>query len=90
MTTTPPRIDRETGWQPIETAPHDGTRLLLYREGCIGFWSGAWRGKKVEFWHSDLSRKNEPHAWQPTHWMPLPDPPASPELKEREKNETKR
>jgi hypothetical protein len=56
------------GWQPIETAPKDGTWLLLYARHwgelpTIGMWSQA-RNCWQDFDHG-LDR--------PTHWMPLPD-----------------
>jgi hypothetical protein len=68
-----------TEWQPIETAPKDGTRLLvwannLWREPAIAYWSRSgplnppcWVGGHCHVGHID----------QPTHWMPLPTPPAA-------------
>ena len=63
-------------WQPIDTAPRDGTRVLLtiqygVRQRLeIGYWgrglsreTGSWRFHRV---HNDD---------RPTHWMPLPAPP---------------
>jgi hypothetical protein len=62
-----------TGWQPIETAPRDGTEILFWvapemSEGWaeVGHWfetahDGWWVAHTIE-------RK-------PTHWMPLPEPP---------------
>ena len=52
-------------WQPIESAPKDGTVVFFYvpygRERRVAraddYWSGAW-------WLVDA-----------THWMPLPPPP---------------
>ncbi len=65
-------------WQPIETAPKDGTPLLLFGRVAysqelaqyVGFW-GRWdsAGGEFETWIC-----SGPH-WKPTHWMPLPDPP---------------
>lgn len=61
-------------WQPINTAPRDGTKVLLAvvltHPKQIGqekdFYSiSAWHG---EFWHPFI-----PTTW--THWMPLPEPP---------------
>lgn len=58
-------------WQPIETAPEDGTRFLALipfrksyhqmvgyfpRHGNFVSWPGRW-------------------SYAPTHWMPLPDLP---------------
>jgi hypothetical protein len=69
-------------WQPIETAPKDGIAILVclpnmqieigrwcppdpyMKTPCAGHW--AYRRsiqKRCQFEH------------QPTHWMPLPDPP---------------
>lgn len=67
-------------WQPIATAPKDGTRVLLGRfepdrhgrEGTIAV--DYWRtGERNDFtgWG-----KFNMMSWPPTHWMPLPDPPA--------------
>jgi len=61
-------------WQPIETAPKDGRRILVYRPGKhkystvdIDFWQVN-RAPLNCWWHS-------PSDGQPTHWMPLPEPP---------------
>jgi hypothetical protein len=57
-------------WQPIETAPKDGTDLLLWwpywsKIPVHGYWSlGEW---------ASLSAISEGDG--PTHWMPLPAPP---------------
>jgi hypothetical protein len=66
-------------WQPIETAPRDGTRIIVYRPKFDGnyipqvgydFWmTGSYYS---ECWGK--SRKDCP----PTHWMPFPEPPSSP------------
>ena len=66
-------------WQDIATAPKDGTRVLLSRPDgiVIGFWnSERFAQKPKPFWARDiffsktLERNN-----QPSHWMPLPEPP---------------
>jgi len=55
-------------WQPIETAPKDGTRVLLgFMGGTV--LSGSWR----HGWAADGSLQND---LRPTHWQPLPNPPA--------------
>lgn len=62
----------EQGWQPIETAPRDGTRLLCYAPATEGraavvrndYWWVRERGFA-------LMRPTQPY----THWRPLPQPP---------------
>lgn len=66
------RSDVMTDWQPIETAPKDGTRVLTAKVGGpvgMSFWLTS-----SEKWWDGLSghSRNSP----PTHWMPLPHPPA--------------
>lgn len=56
-------------WQPIETAPKDRTRLLLWGGNyCwLGFWNGrSWSWDNGDYY--DCLR-------DVTHWMPLPEPP---------------
>lgn len=65
-------------WQPIATAPKDGTEILLF--GCcrekddyrryapdanVGWWDGAWRTRTIDSEVCDA-----------THWMPIPAVPA--------------
>lgn len=67
----------QTSWQPIETAPRDGTWILTFTlpwavAPAVLQWDGA-------RWWDDA---DEPLAgtkceWQPTHWMPLPASPVS-------------
>ena len=61
-------------WQSIETAPRDGSVLWLYqREGSPHMYEGWWHKDLLdgtEYWQDDAD--SEPN---PTHWMPLPDPP---------------
>lgn len=65
-----------TDWQPIETAPKDGTSVLFYlRHGgfCFGGWQ-EWEdstGKSMSAWQDN----GEGFTLDPTHWMPLPAPP---------------
>lgn len=65
-------------WQPIDTAPKDGTHVLLVwptSGPLVGYWFGGdgargecappgWRGAE---YHSRLV--------PPTHWLPLPERP---------------
>ncbi len=76
-------------WQPIETAPRDGTHVLLYAEKAT---TEAWWDKEGFFW--DYVREEagygkwelvrlSPHGCgccsseltSATHWMPLPEAP---------------
>jgi hypothetical protein len=62
-------------WQPIETAPKDGKRILLVINidkifVVIGGWDSSWTG---QCWVYDTKRI--PTDVMPTHWMPLPKPP---------------
>ena len=59
-------------WQLIETAPKDGTRILTAYKGT---------GLQINFWR-DPSFQDAKNGWycspidvQPTHWLPLPEPP---------------
>lgn len=65
-------------WQPIETAPKDGTRLLAYWPPVFG---GDNAGCATTWWvvtSSGLFGWESPWEYadrEPTHWMPLPEPP---------------
>lgn len=60
-------------WKPIETAPKDGTRFLAFEKSDDYQHYECW-------WREDFSNWS---GWQddwdsepnPTHWMPLPEPP---------------
>jgi hypothetical protein len=68
---TPP--EKGDGWQPIETAPRDGTEILTIRSnGYIA--KGRWYDNP--FGRQDTVIENESGKWwSVTHWMPLPPPP---------------
>lgn len=64
-------------WQPIETAPRDGTKIDLW-------FAGAWNERMpgfvwrpgVDFWHNDSTHQSyndDPNII--THWRPLPAGP---------------
>ena len=61
---------RSDGWRPIESAPKDGTQVLLVDdaptpEAVIGYWD------------ENTDWRHVPGEWplSPTHWQPLPAPP---------------
>lgn len=68
-------------WQPIETAPKDGSLILL------GAPNGVWVGKHLPVYTSGFAPKNPWSSMllnhdhmaerytRPTHWMPLPAAP---------------
>ena len=65
----------EGGWQPIETAPKDGSTILYSAGGwvCAGCWhirEEQWRE------HNNFPSDSWGTEDYPTHWMPLPSPPA--------------
>lgn len=58
-----------TEWQPIDTAPKDGSDVLLYADFCYtAFWDGSFRG-----WVDNARGSLWPIP--ATHWMPLPEAP---------------
>jgi hypothetical protein len=78
-----------TDWQPIETAPKDGTPILLFTPGVrssavgpvgVGRWVESQTvkyGRIVDdrrYWLVNGLVLALPHD-KPSHWMPLPPPP---------------
>lgn len=71
-------------WQPIETAPKNGTTVLLFTpyrhidsDPTSGIRTGFWC-KYDQLWDRDYSSKRMAKAEAPTHWMPLPSAPMAP------------
>lgn len=67
------------GWQPIETAPKDGSAVLLYPSGC---WAEDDDRGEVAYWVEDMGGwvtqgRRADDATEPTHWHPLPSSPAA-------------
>src|SRR5262245_44394030 len=65
-------------WRPIDSAPKDGTEILVAYDPSVG-WNNivAWRykanGTGAECWRDSYTLKR---IWNtPTHWQPLPPPP---------------
>jgi hypothetical protein len=67
-----------TEWQPIETAPRgEDDWLLLYCSSSNTVEIGGWSEFGQE-WVCDSKYRNQHiprSAYQPTHWMPLPEVP---------------
>jgi len=74
------RLKAGRGWQPIETAPKDGTLILV---------SFGAKGVRAVYWEDDLwcvdDDKHGPYPLRgysystftaPTHWMPMPEKPS--------------
>lgn len=64
----PQAAQRQLVWQPIETAPKDGTQILVAFNGrrATARWDRGW--SVCGWWTGDGSSIQ--------HWMPLPEPPA--------------
>ena len=61
-------------WQPIETAPKNGTTILVY-----GSWypDGEWKDLAFATWLAgeEMWTFDGDLMLGMTHWMPLPEPP---------------
>ena len=78
-----PASKAESGWRPIETAPKDGTRVLVarfapkpqHRNGymCVDWWRDR---ERDDVSYTGFGGFNN-HYWPATHWMPLPTPPSA-------------
>lgn len=76
--------DEQSAWQPIETAPKDGTRIDVWsghRQADVCWLDCVWEYRNSKpfqgwFWTND---DGEPILVEDvTHWMPLPAPPTPP------------
>jgi hypothetical protein len=64
------------GWQPISTAPRDGTFILLVEsDGVVR--QGRYVNDACRWFelNADWTDSWDGEIYQPTHWMSLPDPP---------------
>lgn len=75
-------------WQPIETAPKDGSRVLIYMPEASmlkvreAFWATPWDGAPEDqcYWITPFGPAGRGYTILPvavTHWMPLPAPPSN-------------
>ena len=76
-----------TEWRPIETAPTDIPILIGYMQQGDGMPRGQFVGIGTIYLNDGrrrlwvLNAQDREKAW-PSHWMPLPEPPASPTTRE--------
>ena len=83
-------LQEEDGWMPIESAPKDGTRVLLWSQMSEDIYSGYWSSNlpstlpEIEgYWlerpYAEYDREGYPYRpiHEVTHWRPLPAPPSS-------------
>ena len=73
-----------TEWKTIDSAPRDGTRVDLWVPGIGRVTDAAWQkadhvplyGWHHQAWY-DPEWPEDGREWvEPTHWMPIPEPPA--------------
>ena len=62
-------------WQPIETAPRDGTMILCYHPKYGMILPGVWDGGDQNAFELKDERLEYVKDFYPTHWMPLPPLP---------------
>lgn len=68
-------------WQPIVTAPQDGTRIICWALvfGSPGYTDDSWQAIFCRH-NGDRLMISQPtgghyEGFKATHWMPLPEPP---------------
>lgn len=72
-------VEKDAGWQPIETAPNDlGSRLYLVGRFCVQGFRDVTGTLMAQ---TEISPHWRKMRGKPTHWMPLPESPrlAAPE-----------
>jgi hypothetical protein len=91
MTPTEIEAGDERGWRPIESAPKDGTDVLVMymhiETQCVfnAFYASPaenWDAEDEGWWsyeHSEVRRIKLEGWMTPTHWQPLPTPPTGAE-----------
>jgi len=83
------QVQDVAGWQSIETAPKDGTLIIVSNR------YGAWLAKYIETFPTgyrpanpwfvmllNMQHMSNSPNYIPTHWMPLPSAPAAPAKQE--------
>ncbi len=67
-------------WQPIETAPKDGSEVLLFVPSASfgrNVMSAVWDNDNGGCDASWVVLEGYIGEYNPTHWMPLPPPPST-------------
>lgn len=66
-------------WQPIETAPKDGTIVIAYYPATNQYNDRVMIVRRKSRGWAPAGGGNRTLVSSPTHWMPLPPAPTSPE-----------
>jgi len=66
-----------TEWRTIDSAPKDGTEILLWGM-CERDGSYYAADTNLGWWYEDMWHTRQiDEGIDPTHWMPLPPPPSN-------------
>ncbi len=74
----PPNPPRHGEWQPIKTAPTDGTEFIGYgkRHGTYGYTDDEWTWTGCRWsngaWCTTKAEPRYSHGFTFSHWYPLP------------------
>lgn len=63
-----------SGWQPIETAPKDGSWIIV-ASTHNRYYLAAVQWNDDYWWDVNEANHNDPMDYAATHWQPFPDPP---------------
>lgn len=69
----------KNAWQPIETAPKDGTFVVTAtKSNLVRAWDYFPYPMKQKWDGSGwIAEDGRPYSPEPTHWMPIPEPKPS-------------
>ncbi|MCW2228122.1 DUF551 domain-containing protein [Bradyrhizobium elkanii] len=75
-----PMTEGHGGWQSIDTAPHDGTNVLIAEDQRSAHGEAYYDSEEGRWYWANTGRGDypDPHEPFPSHWMPLPAPPSHP------------
>lgn len=68
---------QELNWQSIETAPKDGSKVILwhsYSWDCQPFMVSRWL-TIYDCWANKYDNGTSQDHYCPTHWLPFQEPP---------------